>query len=200
MTKFRLAILIFIVVLLGVGVFTITRSKRALQNPLTNLAPKPVIPSNTFITYEDSNGFQFDYPDNISLSKAEIEDPSVYTDLSLYSNQVNGSISLNISDTKLKNIDSWILENKLVSIDPPKEIMFGNLKATEIKTSDHLYLAAIDQGILFAVSMPNLEEKFWNPVYSKVVSEFKFITPQSTSLVGTAPEEDAFFEGEEVVE
>lgn len=200
MTKLKLAIFILLILVLVIGIFTFTRSKKALQNPLADLAPKQIAPSSTAITYEDPNGFKFDYPDNISLSKAEIEDTTVYTDLSLYSKDINGSISLNISDTKHKKIDDWILENKLISTEPSKEVMLGNMKATEIKTSDHLYLAAIDQGILFTISMPNLEEKFWTPVYTKVVSSFSFVTPQSTSTANSAPAEDAFFEGEEVVE
>ena len=73
----------------------------------------------------------------------------------------------------------------------------------EIKTADRLMLGAIDQGVLFTIEMPLIEEDFWIKVYNKVVSEFTFNSPdsQSTSAGGISSSSDeVIFEGEEVVE
>lgn len=155
---------------------------------------KKTVPSSNFLDYADPAGFNFSYPDNLSIIKNDIAD-NEYADITLSSKDVNGSLNLKISDSKFKTLDEWIKLNKVAAKEEQKEVKLGNLKAIEIKTTDRLYLGALDQGILFTIEIPLIEEEFWMKVYNKVLSGFSFVAPASAS----GPN-DVSFEGEEVVE
>ena len=172
--------------------------KASLINPISLTTQKVVKPSETFIEYSDPSGFTFSYPDNLSIEKKEVDpdligvDKSTYADLQLFSSEVSGSLSLNIADSKFKTIDEWAKLNTGTS----KDTQLGNLKALEIKTSDRLLLGALDQGILFIIEVPLIEEDFWMGVYNKILTDFSFVAPEAAST----STEEVIFEGEEVVE
>lgn len=185
------------------------KSKLALNTPETK---KEVVPSKTYIDYSDPAGFSFSYPDNISLANRSAEgeeaaaDPDAYADLQLFSKDKSGSLNLRIADTKLKTIEDWKKENQIPEEIVPSEKKLGSLTAFEFKTKDRVMLASIDQGILFTVDMPVIEEVFWNEVYEKVVSGFSFEVPEvevaqaGSSAAAASSGDEVIFEGEEVVE
>lgn len=195
MNKKIVLILGLAVLIVGILVLFLNRPKTPLSSPLINQSKKAV-PSETLIEYSDPSGFTFSYPDNLSITKKEV-DESTYADLQLFSNEVNGSLSLKISDSKFKSIDDWVKSN--TTEETPKEVKLGNLKALELRLKDRLLMAALDQGIEFTIEMPLLEEDFWMKVYNKVLASFSFVAPQ-TSSSDTTSLDDVIFEGEEVVE
>lgn len=154
-------------------------------------------PSTAFIDYSDPAGFAFSYPDNVSITKNEAED--AYADLELFSKDVSGSLSLTITDSKFKNLDEWV-KNTASSTDISREVTLGTLKAKEIKSNDRIFLAALDQGILFNIELPRIEEAFWTKVYEKLLSSFSFVSPETATTSGSSGSSDVSFEGEEVVE
>lgn len=180
-------------------------TKQALSEPETQ---KEAVPSKSYIDYADPAGFSFSYPDNISLANRAAEnedtssDPDAYADLQLFSNDKSGSINLRIADTKLKTIEDWKKENQIPADITPTEKKLGTLSAYEFKTKDRVMLVSIDQGILFTVDMPVIEEVFWNEVYDKVISGFSFGVPETeVAQSAAAPSGDeVIFEGEEVIE
>lgn len=190
-------------IVLGV-IFIPFKQQNPLSNPKSNLnlSPKEIKPSETYIEYTDPTGFSFNYPDNLSISKNEIEDPNIYTDLQLFSKDVNGSINLKIADSKFKKLEDWLAANKIPNSITPKETNFGNLKALEVRTSDRLLLGSLDQGVLFTVEIPLIEEDFWMKVYQKLLANFTFIAPEVSNTQGVtdSSSSDVIFEGEEVVE
>lgn len=157
-------------------------------------------PSETLIEYTDPAGFSFSYPDNLSLINYEIEDLNTYADIKLFANGINGSLSLKISDSKSTSLDDWFKLNKNAIIEPEKEVKLGNLKALELKLSDRLLLGALDQGVLFTIEMPRVEEDFWIKVYSKILETFTFVQPQQDTGQQSSSSEEIIFEGEEVLE
>jgi hypothetical protein len=199
MLQKKYLLVIPVLIILGIGWFVFQQRSQHSSPLIPPTISKP-LPSETLITYEDPAGFSFSYPDNISLSKNETEDTDIYSDLSLYSKDVSGSINLTISDSKLKNVEEWITDQQLTPTDPNKEVFLGSLKTTEVTTTDHIYLVGFDQGILFTIRMPRLEEEFWQPVYFGLRSNFAFLAPASTDTASRVAVEDATFEGEEVVE
>lgn len=194
-------IFLAIPVVLAIGsiyLYSIYR-KSTLTSPVTqSKITKEAAPSEVLTVYSDPSGFTFSYPDNLSIEKKEIEDDSVYTDLQLSSKDVSGSLSLKIADSKFVSLKDWVKENTTSAVTP-KELKMGSLTAEEIKLPDRVLLGALDQGILFTVEMPAVEEKFWGKVYDKVLSSFSFVAPETVSSGDTAPD-DVSFEGEEVVE
>lgn len=196
-------VLIAAVVIAGLIIFFIQNKNpsASLQSGLTRDI-KETEPSETFIDYSDPAGFSFSYPDNLSISKAEIEDPELYADLQLFSKDVSGSLKIRIADSKFKSMDDWLKANNISASNTPKEVELGNLKALEVKTNDRLLLGALDQGVLFTIEMPLIEQDFWIKVYEKILSGFEFSSPDTIESTGvlTTTEEDVIFEGEEVVE
>ena len=184
-------------IVIGIFIFFLSKPKNQLSAPSFTQIKKNT-PSETTITYTDPVGFSFNYPDNLSIAKNEIENSAIYADFILSSKQVSGSLSIKIADSKFKSIDGWAKLNN----GSTKQIKLGNLKALEIKTNDRLLLGALDQGILFTLEMPLIEESFWTKVYNKVITDFSFAPPTvDTSTSGnTNSASDVSFEGEEVVE
>ena len=193
---------------IGFLILNPNKGRQALNMPET---AKEVTPSSTYIDYADPAGFSFSYPDNVSIANRISEnedsavDPDAYADLQLFSKDKSGSINLRIEDTKFKTLEDWKKDNGIAEEVQGSEKMLGQLKASEFKTSDRLFLTSIDQGVLFTVEMPLVEQGFWNEVYNKVVSGFVFEVPEvevASSGGGAAVSsgEEIIFEGEEVVE
>lgn len=194
----RIILAVVIVVLLAIAALFLFRGgqKASLTNPISLSIQKAPKPSETYIEHSDPSGFSFSYPDNLSLTKNDV-DENTYADLLLSSNEVSGSLALKIADSKFKSLDEWAKLNKGTT----KQVKLGNLDAQEIKTPDRLLLGALDQGILFTIEMPLIEEDFWMKVYSKILSDFSFVTPDTGVSEGsTTSSEDIIFAGEEVVE
>lgn len=179
-------------------IFYRNQQKTSLFTPVANQdeTTKQTSPSETFIEYNDPSGFSFSYPDNLTLEKNEIEDNSTYADLKLSAKEVNGSLNLIIADSKFVSLSDWLKKNALTAVS--KEVSLGNLKALEVKTNDRLLLGALDQGVLFTIEVPLIEEDFWMKVYNKILSEFIFAPPQQEAVSSSS--EGVSFEGEEVVE
>lgn len=195
--------LLGILVLIGLISFFI-QQKNPLPAPQSHLIKieKEVNPSETYIEYTDPSGFSFSYPDNLSISKAEIEDLKTYADLQLYSKDVNGSLSLRITDSKFTSLNDWLKANEIPSSNTPKDVKLGNLKALEVTTNDRLLLGALDQGVFFNIEMPLIQKDFWMKVYNRILTEFTFTLPDAKdpSGISNSSSEDVIFEGEELVE
>lgn len=203
--KRKTVLLLSVVVLLIVGIIWVLffRQKTALLSPgLGQPAVSEITPSQTFKEYSDPVGFSFSYPDNLSITKAEIEDQNTYADIQLSAKGVDGSINIKIADTKLKSVLEWIKTNTTDSSQKPTEVKWGNLKAQQVETSDRLLLGALDQGVLFTIEIPLIKKDFWFEVYNKILADFSFAPPdQTVSAAGGADFSDSVsFEGEEVVE
>ncbi len=188
-------------VLIGliISVWFLNTPNKSLSSPLSNLSNTKVksAPSETFKEYIDPVGFQFSYPDNLSLSTNELDD-NTYADIQLFSSEVNGSLKLKIVDSQLDNIDEWVKQNTTLS--NAKAVQLGNLKAMEITTADRVLLGSLDQQILFTVEVPRIEEGFWMQVYSKILQDFSFVVPESNTGSSADTSSSISFEGEEVVE
>lgn len=204
-TIFLLALVVGLIV---IGLILIyIQPKKTLLSPLSspksNLIEtvKEIKPSETDIEYTDPAGFGFSYPDNLSISKAEIEDSNTYADLEIFSKDLSGSITLKMTDSKFRFLDDWLKANQIPVSNTPKEVKLGDLAALEVRTSDRLLLGALDKGVLFTLELPLIEEEFWMRVYHKILTEFTFVssnTPTSQEISKSSA--DIIFEGEEVVE
>src|SRR3989344_5236864 len=148
--------LVIIIVLLILGAWNLffRPSSNLASSTSQSLSPfqtqKKAQPSETLIDYEDPSGFSFSYPDNLSISKADLDD-NTYADLELSSKDVSGSLSLKITDSKFKTLDEWVKLNREASKEEPREVKLGTLKAIQITTADRIMLGSLDQGIFFSI-------------------------------------------------
>lgn len=191
-------IVIPLFILAGIYLFNINK-KTALTVPLAQQAAKEAMPSESLTQYTDPTGFTLSYPDNLSIVKQNIEDSSTYADIQLSSKDVSGSLTLKITDSKFSTLDEWVKSNTK-DLNSAKAVKLGNLQAEEIRLADRLLLGALDQGILFTVEVPLVEEKFWSKVYPKVLASFSFAAPETATSSSADSADDVSFEGEEVVE
>lgn len=174
-------------------------------NPAQPQKPKeviPSVPSETFKEYIDPAGFSFSYPDDLSITRNDMEEDRVYADIRLSSKEVSGSLTLKISDSQYVTLDEWMKLNKGATVGQPQEVKLGNLNALELKLNDRLLLGALDQGIFFNIEIPLIEEKFWMTVYNKLLGEFVFVSPEAATsrLEVNTVYSDVTFESEEVIE
>lgn len=198
----KVILILFLITGLAVTIYFVlnpVKQKNTLLNPLSQNTTKEILPSETSLEYTDPSGFSFNYPDNLSIKKQEITDNNTYADIELFSKDINGSLSLKITDSKFATLDDWLKSNQLTSNENPKEVKLGSLKAMEVKLKDRLILGALDSGILFNIEMPLIEENFWMKVYNKVLASFSFASPENASSTG-ASASNVIFEGEEVIE
>lgn len=168
------------------------KQRTSLVTPTSLQTAKKTLPSETFLEYKDPSGFSFNYPDNLSIASNEATS-NEYADLQLSSKDISGSLILRIADSKFPSLDQWQKLNNGTT----KEVKLGNLKALEIQTNDRLLLGALDQGILFTIEMPLIEQEFWTKVYNKILTDFAFVAPASGENTSA---DNVTFEGEEVVE
>lgn len=203
MKKIVLPILVVLILVVGISFYLLKPKSNKIGLEAPTVA-KEITPSETSIEYTDPAGFTFSYPDNLSITNnnsGENADPDAYADLQIFSRAKSGSLSLKIADTSLKTTEEWLKEMNISESNVPTSKKLGDLDAIEVKTSDRIMLAALDQGILFTVEMPLIEQQFWNPVYDKALTTFTFAQPEVVVAQGsTGSEGEVIFEGEEVVE
>lgn len=182
-----------LIVLFGIGVLAfflnINKTEKQQEKVLIKL-----LPSATLKDYTDSSGFSFTYPDNLSITKNDPQDGSVYADIQLNAADSRGGLHLKIADSKFTSIDQWAKGGK--------EVTLGSLKAQEIKDNNKILLGALDQGVLFTIEVTTADqEEYWTNVYNTVRSNFSFNqeTAGNNQQVAGDSFDDVTFEGEETV-
>ncbi len=177
-----------------------TSSSPIEKTPVVQVTQK--LPSQTVKTYADSSGFTFNYPEDVALTKQEINDTITYANLELTSTKAPGKISVNIQDSNVTSIDQWLAKNTQASVSATaKEVKLGDLSAREIKVEDTLVTAALDKGILFTIKIdPQSEKDYWFAVYNTILSSFSFAAPQAAAPASDSGGGNDVFLEEDVVE
>jgi len=155
-------------------------------------------PSKTLKVYTDSSGFSFKYPQDVHVSKKDTtNDATTYANLEISSSQAKGSISVKVFDTKLKSIDDWFLENKLIAA---KEIKIGEISGKETNMNNKIIATGLDQNVLFTIEVDSQNQKYWLDVYESILSSFNFVSSQVSSPQSSDISPDDVVLQEETVE
>lgn len=195
--------IVALVVIVGLYFYFSTNNKEAKSIITTNTQPSSpeAVPSKQLKQYTDSSGFSFSYPADLELQKADEMDNSIYSDLTIASVDVDGSLAIKVTDTKLATLDAWVKSSSEPSAKITKTKL-GSLEAVEVSSVTKTTLAAIDQGVLFLITVSHPEQQsYWQNIYKSVSSSFAFAAPQaSTASLDQAVDSGVDFEGEEVIE
>jgi len=199
--KITLALVVLVVLSL-VYVWKILYSypKASLASPEGISQAVKAVPSQTLKSYTDPSGFEFSYPDNLSLANNEATDSSTYADIGLTFKGVAGDLSLKIKDSKLKTIEEWA---KSISDQTPIPAKLGTLQALELNLGEKIVLGSLDSGVLFTVETTFGDKKdFWKSIYASFLQDFSFAQPtkETTTSVDNSSDQGISFEGEEVVD
>lgn len=165
------------------------KTPSAVSNTSQTLVASEKEPSKTLKEYSDDAGFSFQYPEDVLISKKDVtNDVTAYADLDISSSQAKGRISLKVLDTKLKAVDEWFLENKLIAA---KEIKIGEISGRQANMNNKTTAAALDQGVLFVIEVDSQNQKYWQNVYATILSSFNFVSQQAPSAQSSDSSSDS---------
>lgn len=163
------------------------------------------VPGNLFqkeeirgdLTYEDSSGFSFKYPNSTAVTDITPQDDVFYTSLKLSKGEEY--LTINVKDTIIKTPDDWIL-----SKDAPKDLKFfeivdlGGISAKQYSSNSKIVTIAIDKGVLYLIEGIN-DKSYWKNTHQIVTSTFAF-ADSTVGKSGGSAVDNTIYEEEEVVE
>lgn len=127
------------------------------------------------LTYTDSSGFSFEYSSDLEITEIEVDDQTVYSSLEMIGSEP-GKLTLRISDTKFKDIDSWqkdleknevISEVGLVMLDDLSAVQFSYQAPRLRKT------VGIENMVIYELEAP-ADDGYWDNMSEKIRQSFKF--------------------------
>jgi len=183
------------------------------QSGKKEMAPVEELPSPTptpqvLLSYKNDSGFAFEYPDIVTLSEDE-KDTESYAHVIFTSEESEGTLSFQVSDTKSKTAQDWLKQNNLLKNKKDiSDIPFGDIQAARIATPGGILAVAVDQGALFVIKTEGVDDTdFWKNIFDTIMSSFAFTEPATptskhapASSSGGSTSSDIIFEGEEIVE
>lgn len=202
-------ILIFITVVIiavVVGIIVVSSRKEKEVSPLGNDSLSPSkIPTRAekLNTYEDPSGFQFKYPESITISQNKISDQSIFSSLKLTSKKFPGDILIEVIQTSLKSVDDWLKQEKLSTTSAGiKKITLADLEAVQFEQDETIKTVAIDIGAKLTFTVTYEKDKdYWSKVNNTILKSFEFKLPEATiESTSDSSEGDIIFEGEEIIE
>lgn len=196
--KVGIALMLLAVVLAGAAVWLVSKdqqAKSADSKQLTTVEPTAV--PATIKEYRDPAGFLFQYPDTLTVTVGDGKDSTVYSQLTLTTEDGKGDISITVHEKKAEVMPTP------TSI---KKVKLGALDAEERVLDKRVVTVATDQGVTFEIAAPYpLTGTPWEAAYQKILSSFDFYQPETVAAPATdsggAPAEDeVVFEGEEIIQ
>ena len=202
----KLLIILAVVLVLPIAGIIIFKSKQrtGLDTPLDN----PTVESGSVVkltVWEDPAGFSFSYPEEIEINPHS-EDEENYAHLELVSpSESEGKIIIWVKETEFTDIEDWaeattggqVFDTEL-DAEPAKKVAYSE--------PTKLVIAAIDVDVLVLIEMTPDKTGYWQKVYDKILSSFKFIPleGEETAPVPAEPAETApaniIEEAEEMIE
>ena len=190
-------IALLVTVLAGVGVYFLTRPKNEDVFVEKEISIKQAeIPQIKTLTYEDTSGFSFTYPSNLTIKEIELDNNSVYSSLEI-AGANPGKLTLRISDTNYPDLSAWQRDfektNVLSDVQP---VNWADLSAVAFtygapKTKRAMTLK---DNVLYVLEGP-ADAGYWEKNLDTILSSFRFSDAVFTSApavnaTATSPDED----------
>lgn len=202
------SIVILALVTAGVLIFSQKESDHVSTPISESKQPPQTTELSETKTYTDPAGFSFEYPNNLSLSvDTDPNDQSVYSELSLHSDDEKGGIEIQVLTDKTKTADDWLIANGIdADTMQVTDLKLADLDAKQYEMKKNVTTVAVDQGTLFLITTDyQINKEFWTKVTDRIVTSFTFVQPASTAATSgggdsTESSEEIILEGEEVIE
>lgn len=206
--KIAIILISITVIIIAFIIFILLRPTLLAKKVKSHISPSPKVTmlKEEFKEYTSDAGFKFKISRDLAIKKKETDDKSIYTVLNISSDKIKGGISIIISDSKLKNTDQFIKENKIAPTESTiSETNLDDLKANKIATKKGAYIVSIDQGILYEIKVDYGKNKdFWDESSKKMVASFQFVKEEKVESIEGSGSSDSSdqgtFEEEETVE
>ena len=198
--KVKLVVILLIVIVIGGGVWLLLKPKAKDNFVEREISIKQAgIEKGKTLTYEDTSGFSFDYPSDLTVQEIELENNTVYSSLELLGSEP-GKLTIRISDTQYPDLKTWQkdLETKEV-INEVRPVNWDDLTAVEFSYGAPKLrkTAAVDSKVIYELEAP-ADNGYWDKIRESILSSLKF--DQSVFVNQPTSVDDEVILLEEVVE
>ncbi len=211
----KILVIILVVATVGILGYVVYSSKKKESARKINIPVVETIvtsPSTSQVglkKYMDEVGFSFFYMKEVEVKPLVVSDNTVYSMLELTSKNNPGKVTIIAKTSFLKTVDGSF-KNDVKDI---KKLKLADLEARQIEQEGKIVTVALDQGVLFEITVDYKESKnFWSEVNNKIIASFVFELPEAPSTTinsndggsiensGASGDEDVIYEGEEIIE
>lgn len=171
----RILIVVGLFILVGGGLFVLTKRRPVSEKPVTmppiSATPTPV----ALLTWTDEAGFSFQYPEGTAIDKHP-EDTKNYANLTL-TLPSRTIVNITMSDNTYKNLETWVGQNSAV------DVTLGGVPAKMIYENDQKTIGCIDNDVFVKIVGDDTTGivKSWTFIYP---------TPSTPKNPGTPPVSD----------
>lgn len=198
--KVKLVVILLIVIVIGGGVWLLLKPKAKDNFVEREISIKQAgVEKGKTLTYEDTSGFSFDYPSDLTVQEIELENNTVYSSLELLGSEP-GKLTIRISDTQYPDLKTWQkdLETKEV-INEVRPVNWDDLTAVEFSYGAPKLrkTAAVDSKVIYELEAP-ADNGYWDKIRESILSSLKF--DQSVFINQPTSVDDEVILLEEVIE
>lgn len=198
--KVKLVIILLIVIVIGGGVWLLLKPKAKDNFVEREISIKQAgVEKGKILTYEDSSGFSFDYPSDLTIQEVELDDNTIYSSLELLGSEP-GKLTIRISDTQYPDLKTWQkdFETKQV-INEVRPVNWDDLQAVEFSYGAPKLrkTVAVDSKVIYELEAP-ADNGYWDKIRESILSSLKF--DQSVFVNQPTSVDDEVILLEEVVE
>lgn len=169
----------------------------------TQTAPAENQMSSQTKEFKDPSGFNFSYPDNLTLEKKDAVNSQTYSFLELTSSDDSGKVTIDVSGTEIASLNEALKQNKAPATAQVKTLKLGDMDARQYEAQNQIVTLAIDTGVLFTIKTDlGSQKNFWSSVNDKITSSFVLAPPEApVDNSSSYSEDDSIIdEGEEIIE
>lgn len=179
---------VIIAVLTTAGILSWAGWQLFKPKPNDNFSQKEIsikqadIPKVETVIYRDWAGFEFEYPNILTIKEVELDNPYVYSSLELESTD-GKKMNIRISDTQVADLIGWQKifnqENSVRKID---QTTLGNFPAAKLQygAPEMITVVAINDKILYQLET-QADAGFWNRTIDDVVTSFRLTNNAAAS-------------------
>lgn len=171
-------------------------------------APTPAAERPQLLTWNDPNGFTFQYPEGLSINKHD-EDKENYAHLEFTHPDHPGKLIVWGKDPAkgVSDLSTWVKNEKRFTGANVLDTELGSKAGKKVMiegVNRMLIVGTVYDGIVWTVEATLEEAPFWTDVHTGVADSFKFIPvkePGSTATAESAPAvDDVAVDEEEIIE
>lgn len=194
---------VILVLVIGLILIMVQKRQASVTTPLPEQKSPVTQEQENLKTYKDEAGFEFKYPESLTIKDVTSDDQSVYSQLELTPTKNEGKMVIDVTDTPLASPDAWLKSQEASQAGSSREVTLAGMPAKQIqlKNPPRLVTIAISEGIMYLIETPLDESGYWNKAHNEIIGSFTLSENQpSVSQDGGGGGEGVTSEEEEVIE
>lgn len=200
--KLPLIILVLVLVLIGVPVILVMKNKKTGTVTPLGLGQKQEITAEKTVTYNDSSGFKFDYPQNLTVKDVSGDATNIYSSLEISSDKQAGKTTIKIIDSPYNSLESFFSGKEATSAGVSRDVVMASMPAKQVQLTNpkRLETVAISDGVMYTIESPLDDSGYWNKIHNQIVSSLTVQTQNTPAAVSDNSNNDQPASDEEVIE